>query len=96
MPTETLKANMDTPFLPGLRFAIVITMSTPYKPGQGLMALFSVWIGILALISDACIARDLLVFNGAIFSSRREYYIKCQPILIGRGITVTPYTSDKW
>jgi hypothetical protein len=41
MLTETLKTNMDTLFLPGLRFAIlfsVIALSMPYKTGQEFMA----------------------------------------------------------
>ncbi len=59
--------------------------------------LFSLWMGnqLFVVISDARIAKDLLVSNSAIFSSRKEYYIKCQMILRGRGITVTPY-NDKW
>ena len=59
--------------------------------------LFSLWMGnqLFVVISDARIAKDLLVSNSAIFSSRMPYFIKCQTILVGRGITVTPY-SDKW
>ena len=59
--------------------------------------LFSVWMGnqLFVVISDARIAKDLLVSNGAIFSSRKQYFIKSQTILHGRGITATAY-SDKW
>ena len=59
--------------------------------------LFSLWMGnqLFVVISDARIAKDLLVSNSAIFSSRMPYFIKCQTILVGRGITVTPY-NDKW
>ena len=59
--------------------------------------LFSVWMGnqLFVVISDARIAKDLLVSNGAIFSSRKQYFIKSQTILRGRAITATPY-NDKW
>ncbi len=59
--------------------------------------LFSLWMGdqLFVVISDARIAKDLLVSNSAIFSSRMQYFIKCQTILRGRGITVTAY-NDKW
>jgi hypothetical protein len=99
MPTETLKTNMDTLFLPGPRFAILFlviaehaiqTRSRAYGP------LFSVWMGIqlFVVISDACFVRNLLVYNGAI-------------TLVARNITsaYTPwprhhcdpiYCSDKW
>ena len=59
--------------------------------------LFSVWMGnqLFVVISDARIAKDLLVSNGAIFSSRKLYFMKNQTILRGRAITATPY-SDTW
>jgi hypothetical protein len=59
--------------------------------------LFSVWIGnqLFVVISDARIAKDLLVSNGAVFSSRKQYFIKSQTILRGRAITATAY-NDKW
>ncbi|KAH9975033.1 cytochrome P450 [Lactifluus volemus] len=59
--------------------------------------LFSVWMGnqLFVVISDARIAKDLLVSNGAIFSSRKPYFMKNQTILRGRGITATPY-NDIW
>lgn len=59
--------------------------------------LFSLWMGnqLFVVISDPRIAKDLLVSNSAIFSSRKQYFIKCQTILCGRGITVTAY-NDKW
>jgi Cytochrome P450 len=67
------------------------TWSRTYGP------LFSLWMGnqLFVVISDARIAKDLLVSNSAIFSSRNQYFIKCQTILRGRGITVTAY-NDKW
>ena len=50
---------------------------------------------LFVVISDARIAKDLFVSNGAIFSSRKQYFMKSQTILRGRGITSTAY-SDKW
>ncbi len=50
---------------------------------------------LFVVISDARIAKDLMVSNGAIFSSRMQYFIKSQTMLRGRGITATPY-DDKW
>ena len=59
--------------------------------------LFSLWMGnqLFVVISDARIAKDLLVSNSAIFSSRMQYFIKCQTILHSRGVTATAY-NDKW
>ncbi|KAI0064977.1 cytochrome P450 [Artomyces pyxidatus] len=59
--------------------------------------LFSVFMGnqLFLVISDARIARELLVNNGAIFSSRRMYFMKNQTILRGRAITASPY-NDTW
>ncbi|KAI0319249.1 cytochrome P450 [Amylostereum chailletii] len=59
--------------------------------------LFSVWMGnqLFVVISDARIARDLLVTNGSIFSSRRQYFMKNKTILNGRAITASAY-DDRW
>jgi len=59
--------------------------------------LLSVWMGnqLYVIISDARVAKDLLVSNGAIFSSRRPYFMKNQTILRGRAITATAY-NDTW
>jgi hypothetical protein len=40
--------------------------------------LFSVWMGnqLFVVISDAPIAKDLLVSNGTIFSSCKDYFMK--------------------
>ncbi|KAI0287107.1 cytochrome P450 [Russula brevipes] len=59
--------------------------------------LFSVWMGnqLFVVISDARVAKDLMVSNGAIFSSRKLYFMKNQTILRGRAITATPY-NDTW
>lgn len=57
--------------------------------------LFSVFMGnqLFVVISDPKIAKDLLVNNGAIFSSRKRYFMKGQTILRGRAITASAYDS---
>ena len=67
------------------------SLSRTYGP------LFSLWMGnqLFVVISDARIAKDLLVVNGAVCSSRKQYHIKCQTIFRGRAVTATPY-NDKW
>jgi hypothetical protein len=59
--------------------------------------LFSIWMGsqLFIFISDPHIARDLLVINGAMFSSRKKYFLKNQIILRGRAITASEY-GEKW
>jgi Cytochrome P450 len=59
--------------------------------------LFSIWMGnqLFVVISDPHIAKDLLVTNGAVFSSRKQYFIKNQVILHGRSITASEY-GDTW
>ncbi|KAJ6546664.1 cytochrome P450 [Mycena vulgaris] len=59
--------------------------------------LFSVWMGnqLFIVISDPKVARDLLVTQGGIFSSRKRYFMKNQTILAGRAITASAY-DDKW
>ena len=59
--------------------------------------LFSLFVGdqLFMVISDPQTAHDLLVKNGKIFSSRKEYFIKAKTILRGRAITSTPY-GDTW
>ena len=47
------------------------------------------------IVSDPGVAKDLMVTNGAVFSSRKEMYIKSQTVFAGRGITATPY-NDVW
>ena len=55
--------------------------------------IYSVWLGnqLFVIVSEASIAKDLLVTNGNVFSSRKEMFVKNQTILAGRGITSTPY-----
>ncbi|KAG6856614.1 hypothetical protein H0H87_002569 [Tephrocybe sp. NHM501043] len=59
--------------------------------------LYSMWLGnqLFVVISDPQIVKDLLVTNGAIFSSRKEMFLKSQTIFAGRGITASPY-NDRW
>ncbi|KAF9491318.1 cytochrome P450 [Pleurotus eryngii] len=59
--------------------------------------LYSVWPGnqLFIVVSDPHIAKDLMVTNGAIFSSRKEMFLKSQTIFAGRGITATPY-NETW
>ncbi|EJD04512.1 cytochrome P450 [Fomitiporia mediterranea MF3/22] len=59
--------------------------------------LYSLWLGNqhFVIITDPGIAKDLLVTNGAVFSSRKEMFIKSQTVFVGRGITATPY-NDRW
>lgn len=54
--------------------------------------LYTVWLGAqnFLIISDVNIAKDLMVTNGAIFSDRKEMFIKSQIVFAGRGITATP------
>lgn len=55
------------------------------------------WLGsqLFVIVSDPGIARDLMITNGAVFSSRKEMFIKSQTVFVGRGITATPY-NDRW
>jgi hypothetical protein len=55
------------------------------------------WLGnqLFVIISDPQVAKDLMVTNGNVFSSRKEMYIKSQTVFAGRGITATPY-NDRW
>jgi hypothetical protein len=59
--------------------------------------MYSFYLGnqLCVVISDANITRDLLVNNGAIFSSRKQYFVKNQTILRGRAITGSPY-GETW
>ena len=57
--------------------------------------LYSVWMGsqLFVVISDASTAQDLLVQQGAIFSSRKGYFIKDKIVLQSTAITATPYNA---
>ncbi|KAJ7323006.1 cytochrome P450 [Mycena albidolilacea] len=58
-------------------------------------SLVSVWMGdqLCVIISDPRAAQDLLVENGAIFSSRKNYFIKNELILHNRAMTASPYSQ---
>ncbi|KDR71505.1 hypothetical protein GALMADRAFT_143768 [Galerina marginata CBS 339.88] len=59
--------------------------------------LFSIWMGsqLFVVVSDPHVARELLVAHGAVFSSRKKYFMKNQVILRGRAITASEY-GNKW
>ncbi|PPQ80417.1 hypothetical protein CVT25_001725 [Psilocybe cyanescens] len=59
--------------------------------------LFSIWMGsqLFVVVSEPTVAKDLLVANGAIFSSRKRYFMKNQVILKGRAITASEY-GNRW
>ena len=101
LPRRSLVDKDGHPIPPGpfLRYAFL-----RHYPERTLLAwartygpLFSVWMGnqLFVVISDARIAKDILVSNGAIFSSRKQYFMKSRTILRGRAITATPY-NDTW
>ena len=47
------------------------------------------------ILSDPHVVKDILVTNGAIFSSRKEMFLKVQTILVHRGITASSY-NETW
>ncbi|KAF7292084.1 Cytochrome P450 [Mycena indigotica] len=59
--------------------------------------LYSVWFGdqLIVVLSHPRVAQDLLVENGAVFSSRKDYYVKNEVILHDRAITANPY-DQRW
>ncbi|PSR79232.1 hypothetical protein PHLCEN_2v7090 [Hermanssonia centrifuga] len=59
--------------------------------------LYSMWLGdqLFVVVSDPQIVKDLVITNGAIFSSRKEMFMKSQIIFARRGITATPY-DETW
>ncbi|KAJ3785926.1 cytochrome P450 [Lentinula aff. detonsa] len=59
--------------------------------------MYSIWLGnqLFVIVSSPAIVKDLIVTNGAVFSSRKEMFIKSQTVFAGRGITATPY-NDRW
>ena len=92
MLTETLKTNIDTLFIPGLRFVLLFSVTAQRHALQNWSRIYGPWASnSFVVISDAFIARDLLVSN-SVMQWEYEYYIKCracQAILLGCGITVT-------
>lgn len=59
--------------------------------------IYSMWLGkqLMIVVSDPGIAKDLLVTNGLVFSSRKEMFIKSQIVFAGRGVTASPY-NERW
>ena len=49
-------------------------------------SLYSLWLGnqLFVIISDPHIVKDLMVTNGAFFSSRKEMFLKSQTIFLIR------------
>ncbi|KAF8213917.1 cytochrome P450 [Mycena galopus ATCC 62051] len=98
---KNVNSSRGTPIPPGplLRYAFLRRHpeKTLHKWATEYGPLFSLWMGnqLFVVISDANIARDLLVTQGAIFSSRKKYFMKDQTIFAGRGITSSAY-DDTW
>jgi len=96
---RNLKDKDGHPIPPGPLFRHAVIRSYPERVLRDLSKtygpLFSLWMGdqLFVVISDARIAKDLLVSNGAIFSSRKPYFMKSQTILRGRALTATPYNA---
>lgn len=59
--------------------------------------LYSIWLGnqLFVIVSDPHTAKDLMVTNDNVISSRKEMFIKSQTVFAGRGITATQY-NDRW
>ncbi|KAF7421194.1 hypothetical protein PC9H_011714 [Pleurotus ostreatus] len=98
-PNLVDKEGNPTPPGPPIRFPFL--RRYPERPlfrwAKQYGPIYSVWMGtqIFVVINDAQMARDLLVTNGANFSSRWSYFVKNQTILNGGGITATRY-NDTW
>ncbi|KAF9254155.1 cytochrome P450, partial [Marasmius fiardii PR-910] len=77
------------PFLPKYNERILHKWTKQYG------GIYSVWMGnqLFVVLNDPIIVRDLLVTNGANFSSRHNYFMKNQTILEGGAITATPYNA---
>jgi cytochrome P450 len=46
---------------------------------------------LFVVLSDATVARDLLVAKSAVSSDRKQTFVKSQTVLAGRGITASSY-----
>ena len=60
-------------------------------------SLYSVRLGnqLFVVVSDPGVAKDLMITQGAIFSSRKDMFMKSHIVFAGRGTTATPY-NDRW
>ncbi|KAI0641661.1 cytochrome P450 [Trametes meyenii] len=56
---------------------------------------FTIGRQLFLVLSDSHVMKDILITNGAIFSSRKDFFMKVQTILQYRGITATPY-NEHW
>ncbi|KAJ8495369.1 hypothetical protein ONZ45_g12903 [Pleurotus djamor] len=98
-PNLTDKDGHPIPPGPPIRYAFL--RRYPEKPlfrwAQKYGPIYTVWMGpqLFVVINDPQVARDLLVTNGANFSSRWPYFMKNQTILRGGGITAASY-NDVW
>ncbi|GJE93448.1 cytochrome P450 [Phanerochaete sordida] len=70
---------------------------TLHKYAKKFGPLYSMFLGdqLFVVVSDPQIVKDLVITNGAIFSSRKEMFMKSKIIFVRRGITATPY-DDTW
>ncbi|KAL5370853.1 hypothetical protein PMIN02_013016 [Paraphaeosphaeria minitans] len=59
--------------------------------------IYSVWLGnqLFIIVSEPGIAKGLMATHVAVFSDRKEMFIKSQTVLVGRGITASPY-GKRW
>ncbi|KAF2006507.1 cytochrome P450 [Amniculicola lignicola CBS 123094] len=59
--------------------------------------LYSIKLGnqLFVVVSDPGIAKDLMVTKGAVFSDRKDMFIKSQTVFRGRGVTATRY-GEMW
>ena len=98
---RNLKDRNGHPIPPGPLFRYAVIRPHPerilHNWSKYYGPLFSLWMGdqLFVVISDPRTAKDLLVSNGAIFSSRKPYFVKSQMILHGLAITSTP-NNDTW
>lgn len=85
------------PFKGSLPFLTDYPELTLHKWAKKFGSLYSMWLGdqLFVVVSDPQIVKDLVITNGAIFSSRKEMFMKSKIIFVRRGITATPY-DDIW
>ncbi|KAI1499934.1 cytochrome P450 [Biscogniauxia marginata] len=91
------KGPVGLPIVGSFPFLTHYPELTLHKWAKKFGSLYSMWLGnqLFVVISSPTIAKDLMVTNGAVFSSRKEMFIKSQTVFAGRGITATPY-NDRW
>ncbi|KAF2017474.1 cytochrome P450 [Aaosphaeria arxii CBS 175.79] len=94
---DTLKGPWGFPILGSFPFLTHYPEMTLDYWARKYGPLYSLRLGnqIFAIVSDPSIAKDLFVTNGAVFSDRKEMFVKSQTVFAGRGVTATPY-NDRW